>query len=53
MNAHNDSASIDHSKNIDFDYIMKTCLLYGKILQESNATNEMIQINIQKIAEHL
>lgn len=37
----------------DFNYIMKICLLYGKILQESNATNEMIESNIQKIVKHL
>lgn len=40
-------------ENYDFNYIMKICLLYGKILQESNATNEMIEANIQKIAKHL
>ncbi len=38
---------------LDFDSIMKICLLYGKILQESNATNEMIENNIQRIARHL
>ncbi len=37
----------------DLNYIMKLCLFYGKILQESNATNEMINENIQRIARHL
>ncbi|MHC5268968.1 threonine/serine exporter family protein [Enterococcus sp. LJL98] len=41
------------ASTFDFNYIMKICLLYGKILQESNASNEMIEANIQKIARHL
>lgn len=40
-------------KSVDFNYVMKICLLYGKILQESNATNDMIQNNIKKIVKHL
>lgn len=41
---------VDHDQ---FEYIMKICLLYGKIMQESNATNEMIQANIHKVMHHL
>lgn len=37
----------------NFDDIVQVCLLYGKILQESNATSDMINANIQKIINHL
>ena len=37
----------------NFDDIVQVCLLYGKILQESNATSDMIDENIRKIINHL
>lgn len=37
----------------NFNDIVQVCLLYGKILQESNATSDMINGNIQKIINHL
>lgn len=37
----------------NFDDIVQVCLLYGKILQESNATSDMINANIHKIINHL
>lgn len=37
----------------NLDDIMKICLFYGKILQESNATSEMINDNIKRLAQHM